>query len=148
MKFIPTKLLMCLAWMVLAGHMECQAAPTAATPAIEEPSVELGNVDGPDSNQTDAPGAQAGTTQAAAQTAGQADTVVGDDAPAATSGDPKAQQAAAAAPAKAAAATPMEKYRDAKLQAATTPNGVNPASARRYLKIDRATYQESIGGVQ
>ena len=140
MKFSKPSLSLCIAWAMLSALSPGHAAQQIVQKQTEGESVELTNLDEPD----------LGTVAAApADTAaGQADTA-GSVAPQ-TSASPDAKDGSTAeAPASVAkkdtATTPMEKYRDAKLLQAATPNGVNPASARRYLKVDRASYLESSG---
>jgi hypothetical protein len=46
---------------------------------------------------------------------------------------------------KSSALNPMEKYKDLRVQQAATQNGVNPATARRYLRVDKATLMMESG---
>ena len=39
----------------------------------------------------------------------------------------------------------MEHYKDLKLQQGATANAGNPATARRYLRVDKATIMEAAG---
>jgi hypothetical protein len=41
------------------------------------------------------------------------------------------------------ALSPMEAYRDLKIQQAATPFAGRPAASRKYLKVDRSTFMES-----
>lgn len=98
-------------------------------------SIELGNLNDPEDG-----------TPTAAPVAGDENSTPPVSANAATSPDPTDNSGAidvAANVAKPAAQTPMEQYRDLKLQQASRPNGVNPASVRRYLKVDRATLMDA-----
>lgn len=133
MKRIPSHLFVCLGLLVSAAGVHCQAAQLIVTAQAESDSVELGNVDLPQVIEGSAAVTDTGEAPAAD---GRVDDARQDD---------KAKPVADAVPVAKPAATPMEKYRDAKLLQATTQSGGNPASARRYLKVDRATFQESLG---
>lgn len=113
---------------------------TGTTFAAEAPepddSVVLSNLDEPESSGD------------AAKTTG-----VSPDAPART---PVANDAAGGAVAVTAggkapatnepdAVTPMEKYKDLRVQQAATQNGVNPSTARRYLRVDKSTMMQESG---
>ena len=138
MKNTKVKLLSCiglLAWMAMAPAQA--AAPITQKESSQ--SIELGNLDEPDTASdlpAPAPGSTSQTDAAVARTP-QAK-AAGQDAPVSEADSPVA---------KAPALTPMERYRDLKLQASSTGT-TNPASARRYLKVDRASYLDSVGGVQ
>ena len=140
MKFSRLTFLLCISWGMLTALPQAQAVQQITQKQTEGESVELTNLDEPD----------LGTAAAAPadSAAGQAD-MAGAAAPQPSASQGTNDSHAADAPASVAkkdtAATPMEKYRDAKVLQAATPNGVNPASARRYLKVDRATYLESAG---
>lgn len=136
MKRVRVNVLLCAGMLALCAH--------AATPTTQKESdsqsIELGNVDEQDgANEPMAPAAAAEASS---------------DAPSDKAGAQNVAAQAVKTPATADSATvaekkpvetPMEKYRDFKLQQAATPNGGNPATGRRYLKVDRATFMESSG---
>lgn len=126
-----------LAWMAMAPAQA--AAPITQKESSQ--SIELGNLDEPDTAGDMAAPATASNSQAEATVARAPQTkakAMDQDKPASEADSPVA---------KAPALTPMERYRDLKLQASSTGT-TNPASARRYLKVDRASYMDSVGGVQ
>ncbi len=139
MKNTKVKLLSCiglLAWMAMAPAQA--AAPITQKESSQ--SIELGNLDEPDT-ASDLPAPATGSnsqTDAAVARAPQAK-ATSQDTPTGETDSPTA---------KAAAQTPMERYRDLKLQQASSASTTNPATARRYLKVDRASYMDSVGGVQ
>ncbi len=138
MKHIHTKAWLCVV-LVLAACPPLQAAQQITQKPSEDQSVELTNLE------------EADTSVEAAMPTGNADSLA--EAP----GSVEAQAFAsppgnagngagpASSVAKAAAETPMEKYRDLKLQQAATPTASGPASKRRYLKVDRTTYLDAAG---
>lgn len=127
--------LLCAAVVAICAH-----ANATAQAAAESQSIELGNVDEPEgTSEPMAPTAAAEpASNAAPSKAGtqSAETQAEKSTPSADSG---------VAESRNSSETPMEKYRDFKLQQAATPNGGNPATGRRYLKVDRATFMESSG---
>ena len=96
-------------------YLMVRAVGVKAADAADGESVILSNLNGPDTSAS-----SARPSQAAAQS-----------------------PAADAAP--AAAEVSMEQYKELKLQQAATPNGVNPSTARRYLRVDKATMMQASG---
>ena len=113
---------------------------TGTTFAAEAPetddSVVLSNLDEPEANGDIAknPGASPGTSARApaSNTAAGGTAGVTSDGKAPTANEPDA-------------VTPMEKYKDLRVQQAATQNGVNPATARRYLRVDKSTMMQESG---
>ncbi len=125
MNFSKMNACLCIAGCLLAP-LVAQAAQPITQP--EDPSIELTNLDLSDTALPTATADQTADGQAAAPGMVQTQTA------------PDGQGVS-----QAEAATPMEQYRDMKLHKASTPHGVNPASVRRYLKVDRSTYLDSTG---
>lgn len=132
-KAVATSLLFCMSM----GSVQVHAAPADAVQESNSQSIELGNVDEPDS-AADMP-----TSSIPAAAVLPAKTGVAEVAANAEKTEPK--ETAGAAVTKTPTATPMERYRDFKLQQAATPNAANPATGRRYLRVDRNTYLDSLG---
>lgn len=101
--------------LVIFIYLLVRAVGAQAADAADGESVLLSNLNGPDTSAS-----AARPSQAAAQS-----------------------PAADATPAPAE--TSMEQYKDLKLQQAATPNGVNPSTARRYLRVDKATMMQASG---
>lgn len=98
----------------------------AAEVTSAEDSVVLSNVD-----EAEPPAAAAKPQQAAS--------------PAAQGAAASGTAAAGTAPVAMAPEVTPEQYKEHKVQQAAIPNGVNPASARRYLRVDKATMMEASG---
>ena len=125
--------------VVLASLMSSAIGFAADTPEADD-SVVLSNVNEPEASD-DASKNPSATTDAQAST------------PLPKSTDPEAEPGVvAASPAdqtpaagKSSALNPMEKYKDLRVQQAITQNGVNPATARRYLRVDKSTMMMESG---
>jgi hypothetical protein len=126
------------ALMAMGLLMQSGVAQSLTNLASDQQSIELGNVDGPEEAST--PVSQAQEVQS----------VTGATREVISSGTNTNEQAdnkisvGASAP-EPVAATPMERYRDLKLQQATNAHVGNPSTIRRYLKVDRSAFADADG---
>jgi hypothetical protein len=128
----------CAAVTMTVLMMQIAVAQDQTNHLSDQQSIELGNVDGPDevtmpANLPQVMQANAGVTPQVA-----------------VSGTNASEQAdnkitGGASNSASAAATPMERYRDLKLQQAATSFAGNPSTIRRYLKVDRSAFADSDG---
>jgi hypothetical protein len=138
-QYVRIKLWLAIGLAMLAGVAPADAAQQITQKESNSQSIELTNLDEPD-----------GGTEAAAAVpnpVGAVDGAASVEPVAAAPRERKEQTSAdtVASPVKVPEETPMEKYRDSKLLQAATPNTGNHATARRYLKVDRATFLEAAG---
>lgn len=119
------------AWLCTIGCLLVPLSLEAQTSTPSEAaSIELTNLDLPDT----APPSATADKPAESAASGMVEIQAAPDG-----------KASSESTAREAAQTPMEQYRELKLQQATTPHTVNPASVRRYLKVDRSSYMDSTG---
>jgi hypothetical protein len=119
--------------------MSAATAFAADSPESDD-SVVLSNVDEPEASDEASknPSATA-ESQASTPLPKSTDPEAG---PGAVADSPAEQKPAAG---RSSALNPMEKYRDLRVQQAATQNGVNPATARRYLRVDKSSLMMDSG---
>lgn len=114
-------------------------AQTSPDKAGNSLSIELGNLDEPEEVA-----AEIKTTPKAESSAFKANSAAA-SAVSSPTDNPDNKITVGEKPAESPAQTPMERYRDLKLQQASTQHAGNPAAMRRYLKVDRSAFADSNG---
>jgi hypothetical protein len=126
------------ALMAMGLMMQSGVAQSLKNPASDQQSIELGNVDGPEEASTPVAQSQEGQSGTGATRE-----VISSGKNANDQADNKISVSASAP--EPVAATPMERYRDLKLQQATNAHAGNPSTIRRYLKVDRSALSDADG---
>ena len=104
----------------------------------DQQSIELGNLEGPEDANMPAAASQEMQANAGAPTE-----ITISNTNANEQADNKITSGASTP--EPVAATPMERYRDLKLQQAASSYASNPSTIRRYLKVDRSAFADSNG---